>query len=120
MSPYITTKNKYNTEYSHNSAVSHPRLLISTNVILLVFGAVVAVLYLTMLNSIVANGYSVKNLDKELRALKREEDQLTALVARIQTPVALRDKTDELGLVAVDGATYPKGGATVAFGGGNR
>lgn len=100
---------------SRNGTATTSRLLTISAASLLFLGAAAAIVYLVILNMLVADGYVVKRLEKQLLGLQREREQLESSLAELRTPTVLRESTVALGLIEVDGARYPKPEAAFAL-----
>lgn len=115
MSPYITTKNRHASERSRNVQITHARIVMIANATLLALAFGAAVLYLVMLNMLVARGYAITILESRQTALQQEQGRLEATLARLRTPTFLREKTATLGLVEVEQPSYQKPETAIAL-----
>lgn len=76
------------------------------NIILVVVVAIFGISYLVQINSVATKGYQIEELENKITELKEEQADLELEALSLQSMGTVKEKVDELGLVAIGEADY--------------
>lgn len=103
MSPYCFPQR---TRREKKMAFKHWLLSSSCRIFLLLLVSIVGLLFVWQTSSASTKGYTINNLEKQVRSLEQENQKLEFEIAKQRSLQSITERLPQTGLVAVDGMHY--------------
>ena len=77
-----------------------------TKILVVVFGVLVCVVYLGVINISAVKGYEIRKVENKITELKKENKKLQIEVAELTSTYSIKDEADNLNMVEAEDVVY--------------